>query len=93
MAVTFTFFSGYDRETKQCYGTLISTVSQSATGSSVAVPLPPLPGGQGVVRIVADTACNISNNGVAASSNNGIPLASGNQIDLEVASKNGLFLA
>lgn len=91
--VTFTFFSGYDRETKQVYGTLISTVTQTATGSSVAVALPALPGGQGVVRIVADAACNVSNNAIAASATNGIPLASTDKIDLEVTSKNGLFLA
>lgn len=71
-----------DRETEQCYGTLLSSVAYTVTGSSVSVGTPP--SGSAIARLSAGEACYVSNNGRDASATNGIYLGAGDIADIQV---------
>lgn len=82
MALEITWFAGYDRETKLCYGQITGSVSYTVTASSVSVGT--TPANSRVARIKAGETCRVSNNGIAASATNGVHLAGSEIIDLEV---------
>lgn len=82
MALNIAYFTGADVETDQCYGTLVSSVAYTVTGTSASVGTPPP--FAAVARLKAGEACYVSNNGVAASATNGFFLAAGDSIDVQV---------
>lgn len=84
MALEISYWTGYDPITRQCYGTNISRVSSTLTGSSASQGT--IPPNASVARLKAGENCCVSNNGSAASSTNGTYLALGDVIDLAVVS-------
>lgn len=82
MALNIAYFIGADRETQYCYGTLISSVAYTVTGSSASVGTPPEQAR--IARLAAGEACYVSNNNRAASATNGIYLAAGDVADITV---------
>ncbi len=82
MALSITYFDGADRTTQQCYGKMLSTVEYTVTGSSASCGTPPE--SAKIARLTAGEACNVSNNGSAASAINGVRLAAAAVIDVEI---------
>lgn len=82
MALNIAYFTSADRTTGVCYGTLISSVAYTVTGSSASVGNPP--NGATIARLAAGENCYVSNNGQDASATNGIYLAAGSVADIQV---------
>ena len=82
MALNVSYFTSPDRTTQVCYGTVISSVAYTVTGSSASVGNPP--SGATIARLAAGENCYVSNNGQAASATNGIYCAAGTVTDVQV---------
>ncbi len=89
MALSITYFDGADRTTQQCFGRMLTTVEYTVTGSSASCGTPPE--GANIAYIKAGEACNVTNNGDAASATNGVRMAAGDIITVGIINRTALL--